>query len=150
MWDILIIVAKLILAIILGGIIGIERETLGKPAGSRTYALIALGSTLFTIISIQGFNQFPNSIPGAMASQIVTGIGFLGAGLIIFHKEKLEGLTTAAALWAVAAVGITIGIGWYWVAFIATILIFLLLFIVRKIEFSKNKKNTLWTLFDKK
>jgi len=150
MWDILFIFLKLILAIFLGGIIGIERETLGKPAGSRTYALIALGSTLFTIISIQGFSQFPNSVPGAMAAQIVTGIGFLGAGLIIFHKEKLEGLTTAAALWAVAAVGITIGIGWYWVAVIATLLIFLLLYIVRKIEFSKNKKNTLWTLFDKK
>jgi len=150
LWNILIITAKLILAIILGGIIGIERETLGKPAGSRTYALIALGSTLFTIISIQGFSQFANAIPGAMAGQIVTGIGFLGAGLIIFHKEKLEGLTTAAALWAVAAVGITIGIGWYWIAAIATILIFLLLYIVRKIEFSKNKKNTLWTLFDKK
>ncbi|MCX6745786.1 MAG: MgtC/SapB family protein [Candidatus Parcubacteria bacterium] len=150
MWDILIIVAKLILAIILGGIIGIERETLGKPAGSRTYALIALGSTLFTILSIQGFSQLPNAVPGAMAAQIVTGIGFLGAGLIIFHKEKLEGLTTAAALWAVAAVGVTIGIGWYLVATITSFLIFLLLFIVRKIEFSKNKKNTLWTLFDKK
>jgi len=150
MWDILFIFLKLILAIVFGGIIGIERETLGKPAGSRTYALIALGSALFTIISIQGFSQFPNAVPGAMAAQIVTGIGFLGAGLIIFHKEKLEGLTTAAALWAVAAVGVTIGIGWYLVAAIATILIFLLLFIVRKIEFSKNKKNTLWTLFDKK
>ena len=150
MWDILFIFLKLILAIVFGGIIGIERETLGKPAGSRTYALIALGSALFTIISIQGFSQFPNAVPGAMAAQIVTGIGFLGAGLIIFHKEKLEGLTTAAALWAVAAVGVTIGIGWYWGAAIATILIFHLLYIVRKIEFSKNEKNTLWTLFDKK
>jgi len=150
MWDFIFIILKLLLAILLGGIIGVERESLGKPAGSRTYALIALGSTLFTIISIQGFGQFPNAIPGAMAGQIVTGIGFLGAGLIIFHKEKLEGLTTAAALWAVAAVGVTIGIGWYWVAVIATLLIFLLLFIVHKIEFSKNKKNTLWALFDKK
>ena len=67
MWDILFIFLKLILAIVFGGIIGIERETLGKPAGSRTYALIALGSTLFTIISIQGFSQFPNAVPGAMA-----------------------------------------------------------------------------------
>jgi len=150
MWGILIFFLKLVLAIVLGGIIGIERETLGKPAGSRTYALIALGSTLFTIISIQGIGQMPNSVPSAMAAQIVTGIGFLGAGLIIFHKEKLEGLTTAAALWAVAAVGVTIGIGWYIEAALATILIFLLLFIVRKIEFTKNKKNTLWTLFDKK
>jgi putative Mg2+ transporter-C (MgtC) family protein len=150
MWDLLFIVLKLLLAIACGGLIGIERETLGKPAGSRTYALIALGSTLFTIISIQGFSQVPNAVPGAMAAQIVTGIGFLGAGLIIFHKERLEGLTTAAALWAVAAVGIAIGIGWYWVSVITSLLIFLLLYIVRKIEFTKHKKNTLWTLFDKK
>jgi putative Mg2+ transporter-C (MgtC) family protein len=148
MWDLLIITAKLLLAIILGGVIGIERETLGKPAGSRPYALIALGSAMFTILSVQGFSQYPGST--ALVSQIVSGIGFLGAGLIIFHKEKLEGLTTAAALWAVASVGIAIGLGWYYVSLIATILIFLLLYIVRKVEFSNRKKNTLWDLFEKK
>jgi len=144
MWDILIIVAKLILAIILGGIIGMERETLGKPAGSRTYALVALGSALYTILAIQGFNQ------AAMAGQIIVGIGFIGAGMIIFHKQHVEGLTTASALWATAAIGMAIGIGWYAVAVITSIFIFLLLFIVRKIENSKSRKNTLWTLFDKK
>ncbi|MFA5188185.1 MAG: MgtC/SapB family protein [Patescibacteria group bacterium] len=144
MWDILIIASKLFLAVILGWIIGIERETLGKPAGSRTYALIALGSAFYTILAVQGFNQT------IMAGQIIVGIGFIGAGMIIFHKQHIEGLTTASALWAIAAVGMAIGIGWYIVAIFASLLIFLLLFIVRKIEFSKNKKNTLWTLFDKK
>ena len=150
MWDLLIITGKMLLAIVFGGVIGIEREALGKPAGSRTYALITLGSCLFTIMSIQGFKQFGDSSPAALVSSIISGMGFLGAGVIIFHKEKLEGLTTAAALWAVASVGIAIGLGWYYVSIIATILIFLLLFIVRKIEFSKSKKNTLWSLFEKK
>jgi putative Mg2+ transporter-C (MgtC) family protein len=150
MWDLLIITGKMLLAIILGGFIGIEREALGKPAGSRTYALITLGSCLFTIMSIQGFKQFGDASPAALVSSIISGMGFLGAGVIIFHKEKLEGLTTAADLWAVASVGIAIGLGWYYVSIIATILIFLLLFVVRKIEFSKSKNNTLWSLFEKK
>ena len=150
MTEILIITAKLLLAIILGGIVGIERETLGKPAGSRTYALIALGSCLLTILAVQGFSQFPNAAPTTLVGAIISGMGFLGAGVIIFHKEKLEGLTTAAALWTIASVGIAIGLGWYAVGVIATVFMFLLLFIVRKIEFSKTKKNTLWDLFDKK
>ncbi|MCX6739819.1 MAG: MgtC/SapB family protein [Candidatus Parcubacteria bacterium] len=150
MENILIITGQLILAVILGGIIGIERERIGKPAGSRTYALIAMGSTLLTILSIQGFSSYANFTPTALISPIITGLGFLGAGVIIFHKEKLEGLTTAAALWAIASVGIAIGIGWYLIAVIAAALIFLILYIVRKIEFNAKKKNTLWDLFDRK
>jgi putative Mg2+ transporter-C (MgtC) family protein len=150
MYDTLIIILQLLLAIILGGFIGIERETLGKPAGSRTYALIALGSALFTILSVQGFSQYAGAIPTAIASQIVIGIGFIGAGLIVFHRQHVEGLTTASGLWATAAVGMAIGLGWYFVAIITSILIFLLLFIVRKIEFERSKKKTLWSLFDRK
>lgn len=148
--EILIITLKLLLAILLGGAIGFERESLGKPAGSRTYALIALGSALFTILSVNGFGQMPNGNPAAMVGQILIGIGFIGAGLIIFHKHHVEGLTTASALWAIAAIGIAIGIGWYAIAIITSFLVFLLLFIVRKIEFEKNKKKTLWSLFEKK
>jgi putative Mg2+ transporter-C (MgtC) family protein len=150
MWNILFVFLKLVLAIVLGGVIGIEREALGKPAGSRTYALIALASTLFTILSVEGFGPMQNSSPVAIASGIIVGVGFIGAGLIIFHKQQVEGLTTAAALLATSAVGMAIGISWYLVSVLATVLIFLLLFIVRKIEFNKNKKNTLWTLFDRK
>lgn len=144
MWNLLIITAKMLLAIFLGGFIGMEREALGKPAGARTYALVAMGSTLFTLLAIGPLAQ-----PSA-AGQIIVGIGFIGAGLIIFHKQHVEGLTTAAGLWAVAALGMAIGLDWYAVAAIAAILIFGLLYIVRRVESAKNKKNTLWSLFDKK
>jgi len=150
MYDILIISAKLLLAIILGAIIGYERESIGKPAGSRTYALIALGSALFTILSVNGFGQMPNGNPTAMMGQILIGIGFIGAGLIVYTKHHIEGLTTASALWSIAAIGIAVGLGWYIIAIITSLLVFLLLFIVRRIEFEKNKKKTLWSLFDKK
>ena len=152
MWEILIITGKLILAIFLGGLIGIERERLGKPAGSRTYALITLGSALFTILSVQGFGSMANVDPSRIAGQIIVGLGFIGAGLIIFHRqnEQVEGLTTAAGLWASASIGMAVGIGWYVVAVIASLLILLILFIVRKIEFNKTKKNSLWDLFEKK
>lgn len=148
--SILIITLKLVLAVILGGAIGLERETLGKPAGARTYALIALGSTLFTILSVNGFGQMPNGDPAALVGQILIGIGFIGAGLIVFHKQHIEGITTASALWSIAAIGISIGLGWYAIAIIAALLVFLLLYIVRKIEFERSKKRTLWSLFDKK
>lgn len=148
--ELLLLTGKLLLAIILGGVIGLERENLGKPAGSRTYALIALGSTLFTSLAIMGFSQFPNADPGRVAGQIITGIGFIGAGMIIFHKQHVEGITSASALWVTASVGMAIGLGQYYIAAIATLFIFLLLFIVRKIEFKKTKKSTLWSLFDKK
>jgi putative Mg2+ transporter-C (MgtC) family protein len=148
--ELLLITGKMLLAIILGGVIGIERETLGKPAGSRTYALISLGAALFTYLGVTSFGQFANADPGRVAGQIITGIGFIGAGMIIFHKQHVEGITSAAALWATAAVGMSVGLGQYYIAAIATLFIFLLLFIVRKIEFSKSKKNTLWDLFEKK
>jgi len=152
MLELFIIPFKLLLAILLGGIIGIERERMGKPAGSRTYALIALASTLFTVLSVEGFGTMANSDPSRIASQILVGLGFIGAGIIIFHRqnEQIEGLTTAAALWATAAIGMAIGINWYFEAVFASILIFLILFIVRKVEFNKKKKNTLWDLFEKK
>jgi putative Mg2+ transporter-C (MgtC) family protein len=146
----LMIIIKLLVAILLGGIIGIERERLGKPAGARTYALITLGSTLFTVLSAQGFSQYPNAIPTSIAGQIVIGIGFIGAGLIIFHKQHVEGLTTASGLWVAAAVGMAVGVGWYLVAIVTSLLALALLFIVRKIEFESNKKKTLWSLFEKK
>jgi putative Mg2+ transporter-C (MgtC) family protein len=152
MLELFIIPLKLLLAILLGGIIGIERERMGKPAGSRTYALIALASTLFTVLSVEGFGAMANSDPSRIAGQILVGLGFIGAGIIIFHRqnEQIEGLTTAAALWATAAVGMAIGINWYFVAVVSSVFIFLILFIVRKVEFNKKKKNTLWDLFEKK
>lgn len=114
-------ILQLLLSIILGGLLGWQREHIGKPAGSRTYALVCGGSTLFTLMSIHGFEQEPARV----AAQILTGIGFLGAG-IIMHRESgaVVGLTTAAGLWAVAAVGMAVGIGWTLQSIIAAAIIF--------------------------
>ncbi|MBD3359441.1 MAG: MgtC/SapB family protein [Candidatus Buchananbacteria bacterium] len=148
--SLLIILGKLLLAIILGYCIGLERESTGKPAGSRTYALVSLGATLFTIIALEGFNQFANIDPSRIVGQIIVGIGFIGAGLIIFEKHEIEGLTTAAALWTSAAMGVAIGLGWFAVAIITAFLIFFVLFVLGKLEYELKSKNTLWGASHKK
>ena len=115
---------KLILAVVLGGLIGWERERSHKPAGLRTHMLVCVGAALITLVSIGYFvEDYARIIAG-----IVTGIGFIGAGAIIAQGTKgVHGLTTAASLWAVAAIGISIGIGWYILSIIATFLIILIL-----------------------
>ena len=119
-------VLKLVLAVVLGGLIGWERERSHKPAGLRTHMLVCLGSALITIVSVNYFVEDYARI----VSGIITGIGFIGAGAIIAQGTKgIHGLTTAASLWAVAAIGITIGIGWYLLPVIAAILIMLILFL---------------------
>ncbi len=118
----------MILAIVLGGLIGWERETIHKPAGLRTHMLVCMGSALITIVSI---NYFVEDYARIVAG-IVTGIGFIGAGAIIAQGTKgIHGLTTAANLWVVAAIGISIGVGWYLLSVIAAILIMLILFLGR-------------------
>ncbi len=121
----LIFAGQILLAILLGGILGWQREKIGKSAGPRTYALVSAGSALFTILSLQAFGL---NEPARVAAQIVTGVGFLCAGLII-HKDggAIDGLTTAAGVWAVAAIGMAVGVGWYVEAIIATLLLFLIL-----------------------
>lgn len=132
------ITKQLLLAAVLGGIIGAERWFRRKPAGLRTYALVSLGACLFAAISLSpAFAEFRAFDPSRVISQIVVGVGFLGAG-IIFHKENLvQGLTTAAGLWVTAAIGATVGIGLYSVAIIATLIalaiFFLLFFFERQI-----------------
>jgi putative Mg2+ transporter-C (MgtC) family protein len=118
------LVARLILGFVLSGIVGLEREVSLKPAGLRTHILVGLGSTLFTILSL---DAFPGSDPSRVAAAIVVGIGFLGAGTIIKTKEKVIGLTTAATLWIVASIGVATGAGFYLLATIASILAFLVL-----------------------
>lgn len=110
--------ARLIVAAALGGLVGAEREIHGHPAGIRTHMLVALGSALFTVLSIHGFGQGPGSgiDPTRIAAQIVTGIGFLGAGAILKDGVVIRGLTTAASLWATAAVGLATGAGEYVIA----------------------------------
>lgn len=102
----------LILAVALGGLIGLERELHGHPAGLRTHILVCVGSTLFTLISVQiGAVANRPADPGRIAAQIVTGIGFLGAGAIIREGASIRGLTTAASIWTTAAVGLAVGTG---------------------------------------
>jgi putative Mg2+ transporter-C (MgtC) family protein len=121
----LIFIGQILLAIILGAILGIQRERWGKWAGPRTYALVCAGSALFTLLSR---NYFPSS-PAIIASSIVSGIGFLGAGTILHKENRVEGLTTAAGLWMAAAIGMTVGVAQYVLASITTLIILLVLMI---------------------
>lgn len=125
----LVIFGQLSLAALLGALMGIEREYVGKAAGMRTYSIVSLGSALFTILSVDIIKVVPNAInfdPGRIAAQIVVGVGFLGAGLIIFREQKLQGLTTAAGLWTSAAVGMAVGFKFYWSAIFTSLLVLLI------------------------
>lgn len=130
------IIIQIIVAAALGMFIGLEREYKRKPAGMRTYALVALGAALFTILSVDGFSGFNDTVrdPARVAAQVVVGIGFLGAGLIFIERGSVHGLTTAAGLWAVAAVGMAVGLQFYTVAVVSALIIFLLFWGARKVE----------------
>ncbi|WP_308768550.1 MgtC/SapB family protein [uncultured Bacteroides sp.] len=119
---ILEITLRLFVALLLGGIIGVEREYRSKEAGFRTHFLVALGSALFCVVSQYGFGvDLKDS--SRVAAQVVSGIGFLGAGTIIFQKNVVRGLTTAAGLWVTAAIGLACGTGMYAVASIVTAMV---------------------------
>jgi putative Mg2+ transporter-C (MgtC) family protein len=105
----------------LGGLVGLEREYRAKDAGFRTHFLVALGSALFTLISIYGFTEGVKDT-SRVAAQVVSGIGFLGAGLIVFQRNVIRGLTTAAGLWVTAAIGMACGVGQYYMAVGVTVL----------------------------
>ncbi len=123
------ITLRLLLAAALGAGIGYQRERANKPAGLRTHMLISLGSALFTVISIFGFNGTVD--PSRVAAGVVTGIGFIGAGVILrgVRGEHVVGLTTAASIWAVAAIGMAAGVGMYLIATIVAVIAVLVLMI---------------------
>ena len=114
---------KLLLALGLSSLIGIERQKSHKPAGTRTHILVCISATLLTIVSIESFP----SDTARVAAGVVTGMGFLGAGTIIASGKDVHGLTTAASLWTIAIIGVVIGIGYYTLATLTTILIFIVL-----------------------
>ena len=124
---------KLLLALVLGGLIGWERELYDKPAGFRTNTLICVGSTLFTIFSLK-IGIIPGTDSARIAAQIVSGIGFLGAGAIIRRGEAVLGLTTAATIWFVVSIGMGIGAGYYVISSVGTALALAILFVFRKFE----------------
>jgi len=127
------ILLRLVLAVVAGGLIGLEREVVHKPAGIRTHMLVSLGSALFVLVTIE---TLPNEAARIIAG-IATGIGFLGAGTIFRSKSEVHGLTTAASIWAVSAVGLAIGFGYYLMTIIAVILILIILQL-NKMEFFKR------------
>ena len=126
------VLIRLILALVASGLVGLERETTKHPAGLRTHMLVCVASTLITLTSIQMYPEDPTRI----ASGIITGIGFLGAGTIFRDRNHVRGLTTAASLWSVAGVGLALGAGAYFISIMATAS---MLFILRLGAISQKK-----------
>ena len=123
-------ILRLFLATLLGGLIGLEREIHGKVAGLRTHALVSLGSALMMVVSIDIYAAYRGVAPvdpSRIAAQVVSGIGFLGAGAIIRFPKGITGLTTAASLWVVAGIGLACGAGFFKPALVTTVLVFVVL-----------------------
>ena len=133
------IAVRLIVAMVFGAVIGIQRERAGKPAGLRTHMLVALGAAVFVIASDE-FGMNPDSISRVIQG-LVTGIGFLGAGAILklYDKRAVEGLTTAAGIWMTAALGVAVGLGRFGLALVATLLAWMTLSLVRQMEHILNR-----------
>lgn len=139
------LILRLALAAVLGAVIGFEREWRDRTAGLRTHMLVCLGSAVFTIVSAYGFSEWYSSVPSMerstvvsdptrIAAQIVTGIGFLGAGAIFRSDDGVRGLTTAASLWMMAAIGLACGAGYYELAVASTVLMLLILVALRQVS----------------
>jgi putative Mg2+ transporter-C (MgtC) family protein len=128
---------RLVLAAVLGGLVGLEREAHRRAAGLRTHILVCLGSTLIMLTSIHIFEVYQGKTtldPARLAAQVVSGIGFLGAGTIIRYRASIRGLTTAASLWVVAGIGLAVGSGFIAGAIWTTVFSFATLFFLRKVE----------------
>ena len=152
-------VFRLFVAGVMGALVGLDREYRAKEAGYRTHFLVSLGSALIMIISQHGFDGVLHEVgvgldPSRVASQVVTGIGFIGAGTIILHKQMVRGLTTAAGIWATSGIGLTVGAGMYVLGISATVLTLIglevLSLLFKKVgmkslsgEFSTNNKDTI-------
>lgn len=134
-----ILITRLAIAGLLGGLIGVEREFRAKEAGVRTHFIVALGSALFMIISEFAFGDKQHDA-SRVAAQVVSGIGFIGAGVIIFQRNVIRGVTTAAGLWVAAAVGMACGDGMYPVALAATLLTLLCLEMMHFINMQVGEK----------
>lgn len=140
MFDYKTIIFRLILAAVLGALLGTEREINNRPAGLRTHALVSLGSALIMLVSIDGFSKlqlasiYQSSDPARLAAQVISGIGFLGAGTIIHNQRSIAGLTTAACLWVSAGIGLAVGVGYYTGAVVASLLSLIVLIALRRME----------------
>lgn len=126
------ILLRLLLAALIGGIIGIEREANKRPAGLRTHILVSVGSALIMMISLYGMPL--RADPSRIASNVVTGVGFLGAGTILRNGNTIKGLTTAASLWVCAGIGLAIGSGYYFAGVVTALIVLVSLVVLSKVE----------------
>ena len=140
------LILRLLIAGILGAAIGFEREIRAKGAGIRTHVLVALGSALFMIISQYGFAGAERFDAARVAAQVVSGIGFIGAGIIIFQKNRVSGLTTAAGLWVTASIGLGAGCGLYAVSAVCTVLSLTILEAMHFVTIRVGDKNVMAVL----
>jgi putative Mg2+ transporter-C (MgtC) family protein len=138
------LLGRLAAAFLVGALIGLERERHSRPAGLRTHILVSMASALFAMVSILAAGSVYD--PARIAAQVVTGIGFLGAGTILRHGSTIRGLTTAASLWMAAALGLAAGFGWYQGAAATALLAFLVLTVVKIVEDRLPKSDPLVTL----
>ncbi len=141
------IIIRILMALIIGGLIGYERELKNRAAGFRTHILVCLGATIVSLLQIEIGNQAIAMVTaneklyevikidyGRLGAQVITGVGFIGAGAIIHNRGNIKGLTTAATLWVVACLGLAIGMGGYYISFFSTIIIFITLVFLKRIE----------------
>lgn len=138
---------RILVSLVLGGLIGLEREWHNHAAGFRTHMLVCVGSTMIMLLSIYGFGDFAYEYnvrmdPARLAAQVVSGIGFLGAGAIIRNGSSISGLTTAASIWVVAAIGLCVGAGFFFVASLVTVLVIIILLLLNKFERSFHNKRS--------
>lgn len=141
--DVFLVATRLILAAILGAVIGIEREIKNRAAGFRTHIIVSVGACLIMLIGIDGIGKFSSDTArdtARIAGQVISGIGFFGAGTILQKNNAVTGLTTAATLWLSAAIGLAVGIGYYEGAIIATVICLVTLISLNKISDLINKK----------
>lgn len=138
------VLSRLLLAAILSGIIGFEREFHGRSAGFRTHILLCVGSTLIMLTSMHMFDLYSGKVvvdPGRIAAGVITGIGFLGAGTIMHFKSSIRGLTTAASLWVVAGIGLACGSGFYFGSIVTTAITIVALMVFSKLEHAMIRKD---------
>ena len=136
------IVLRIFLAILLGGVIGMERGMKNRPAGLRTYMLVCLGACMVMLTNQYVYQVYGIGDPVRMGAQVISGIGFLGVGtIIVTSRNQIKGLTTAAGLWASACIGLSLGIGLYEAAIIGAVCIFLILTLLNEMDF-KMRRNT--------
>ena len=142
------VTVRIILSMICGGIIGLERSSKNRPAGFRTYMIVCVSSALVMMTNQYIYNNFAGSDPARLGAQVISGIGFLGAGtILVTSRSQIKGLTSAAGLWAAACLGLAIGIGFYSAAIIVAIVVFIVITFFKKIDYLMTSTNRIISIY---